>query len=61
MLQEGKALSNLMSLALPWAGGLDKTTFMGLFQPNLFCDFVTSKMPVESGVASPRFAHYLHL
>lgn len=61
MPQQGKALSNLTLLVLLWAGGLDKMTFMGLFQPNLFCDSVTSKTPVENSMASPRFTHYLHL
>lgn len=61
MPQKGKALSSLTSLALLWAGGLDKMSFIVFFQPNLFCNFVTSKMPVESGAASPGPAHYLHL
>lgn len=50
MPQQGKTLSNLMLLALA-------EMFMGLFQPNILCYFVTSKMPM----VSPGFTHYLHL
>lgn len=61
MPQQGKALGNLTSLALLWAEVLGKISFVHHFPPNLSCDFVALKTPMESSVTGLGFALYLHL